>query len=289
VLVHGVAVRPGHPVILGMIEDEARRVPVIGVPGFPVSAALTGEIFVEPLLARWQGRGARDAPHLPAILTRKVHSSAGDDEYLRVAVGRIGQRVVAAPLPPRGAGVITSLVRADGIVLIPAGTQGLEAGEPVDVQLYLDPAWVDRTIIALGSHDLTLDLLAERLPARGRRLTSANVGSLGGLIALARQEAHFGGCHLLDEATGEYNLPFVRRYLPGRKVVVLGFVRRTQVCWSQRGIQGYSRLSDLPRPDLAFVNRQRGAGTRVLLDHLLAQAASRRTRFAATRMRPTPT
>jgi putative molybdopterin biosynthesis protein len=272
VLVHGVAVRPGHPVVLGMIEDEARRVPVIGVPGFPVSAALTGEIFVEPLLARWQGLAMRDAPRLPAILTRKVHSSAGDDEYLRVAVGRIGQRVVAAPLA-RGAGVITSLVRADGIVLIPAGTQGLEAGAPVDVRLYLDPAWVDRTLVALGSHDLTLDLLAERLPARGRRLTSANVGSLGGLIALSRQEAHFGGCHLLDTATGEYNLPFVRQYLPGQRIVVLGFVRRTQgllvAAGNPKGIRG---LSDLPRSDLSFINRQRGAGTRVLLDHLLAQA-----------------
>jgi putative molybdopterin biosynthesis protein len=271
-LVHGVAVRPGHPVILGMIDAQARRVPVIGIPGFPVSAALTGEIFVEPLLARWLGVIPPDPPRLSATLTRKVHSSAGDDEYLRVAVGRVGERVVAAPLS-RGAGVITSLVRADGIVLIPAGTQGLEAGEPVDVRLYLDPAWVERTIVALGSHDLTLDLIAERLPARGRRLTSANVGSLGGLIALSRQEAHFGGCHLLDAATGEYNLPFVRQHLPGRKVVVLGFVRRTQgllvAAGNPKGIRG---LGDLTRPDLAFINRQRGAGTRVLLDHLLSQA-----------------
>ncbi len=271
VLVHGVAVRPGHPVILGMLEAKARRIPVIGVPGFPVSAALTGEIFVEPLLARWLGVIPHDPPRLAATLTRKVHSSAGDDEYLRVAVGRVGDRIVAAPLS-RGAGVITSLVRADGIVLIPAGTQGLDAGAPVDVRLYLDPAWVERTIVALGSHDLTLDLIAERLPAHGCRLTSANVGSLGGLIALSRGEAHFGGCHLLDTETGEYNLSFVRQYLPGRRIVLLGFVRRTQgllvASGNPKGIRG---LSDLTRSDLAFVNRQRGAGTRVLLDHLLAR------------------
>ena len=271
VLVHGVAVRPGHPVILGMIEAHERRVPVIGVPGFPVSAALTGEIFVEPLLARWLGRLPHDPPLVPAILTRKVHSTAGDDEYLRVAVGRVGERVVAAPLP-RGAGVITSLVRADGIVLIPAGTQGLEAGDPVQVRMYLDPEWVNRTLVALGSHDLCLDLIAERLPRRGRRLTSANIGSLGGLIALSRNEAHFGGCHLLDPETGEYNLRFVRQYLPGRRVILLGFIRRTQgllvATGNPKGIRG---LSDLTRADVAFINRQRGAGTRLLFEHLLAQ------------------
>ncbi|MCJ7514178.1 MAG: molybdopterin biosynthesis protein [Anaerolineales bacterium] len=272
VLVHGVAVRPGHPVILGMIESQGRVVPAIGVPGFPVSAALTGEIFVEPLLARWSGAAPHNPPRLLATLTRKVHSSAGDDEYLRVAVGRVGDRVVAAPLP-RGAGMITSLVRADGIVLIPAGAQGLEAGDAVEVRLYLDPALVDRTLVALGSHDLTLDLLAERLPARQRRLTSANVGSLGGLIALSRHEAHFGGCHLLDPETGEYNLPYVRRYLPGRKVILLGFVRRTQgLILPYRNPKGLAGVADLCRPDITFVNRQRGAGTRLLLDHLLGQA-----------------
>ncbi len=272
VLVHGVAVRPGHPVVLGMIDAGDRTVPVIGVPGFPVSAALTGEIFVEPLLALWGGSTSRQPPILRASLTRKVHSSAGDDEYLRVAVGRVGDRTIAAPLA-RGAGVITSLVRADGIVLIPAGTQGLEAGEVVDVRLYLDPALVDHTIVALGSHDMTLDLLAERLQARGRRLTSANVGSLGGLVALSRGEAHFGGCHLLDPETGDYNRSYIRRYLSGRRVVLLGFVRRKQgLMLSPGNPMGISGLADLARPELTLINRQRGSGTRLLLDHLLTAA-----------------
>jgi len=189
VLAHGVAVRPGHPVILGLIKpvagDRAGKstaTPVIGVPGFPVSAALTGEIFVEPLLAHWLGRPGREPERLQAALTRKVHSSHGDDEYLRVTVGRVGDRWVAAPLP-RGAGVITSLVRADGLVLIPAGIQGVEAGETVEVRLYRSTSELERTIVALGSHDLSLDLLAQELAQRGARLTSANLGSQGGLIA----------------------------------------------------------------------------------------------------------
>jgi len=194
-LVHGVAVRPGHPVILGMLGRQGASEeafppgrPVIGVPGYPVSAALTGEIFVEPLLARWTGRAPREPEQLEATLTRKVHSSAGDLEYLRVTVGRVGGRWVAAPLS-RGAGVITSLVRADGLIHIPAGVQGLTAGEQVTIRLYTPRAELERTILALGSHDLTLDLLAQFLAARGSRLTSANLGSLGGLLALSTPRA----------------------------------------------------------------------------------------------------
>ena len=275
-LVHGVAVRPGHPVILGMLGRQGASEeafppgrPVIGVPGYPVSAALTGEIFVEPLLARWTGRAPREPEQLEATLTRKVHSSAGDLEYLRVTVGRVGGRWVAAPLS-RGAGVITSLVRADGLIHIPAGVQGLTAGEQVTIRLYTPRAELERTILALGSHDLTLDLLAQFLAARGSRLTSANLGSLGGLLALRRREAHVAGSHLLDPESGEFNLAYVERYLPGEAIVVLGFVGREQGLIIQPGnpkqIQG---LEDLRRPDVRFINRQRGSGTRLLLDYHL--------------------
>jgi putative molybdopterin biosynthesis protein len=242
------------------------------VPGFPVSAALTGEIFVEPLLARWTGRPPAEPPTLQGVLTRKVHSSAGDLEFLRVTVGRVGERVVVAPLA-RGAGVLTSLVRADGLVHIPAGVQGLEAGERVTVHLYRTPAEVERTIVALGSHDLTLDLLAQFLAESGSRLTSANLGSLGGLIALSRGEAHLAGSHLLDPETGEFNVSYVDRYLPGQEVILMGLVGREQGLivppGNPKGVRG---LADLVRPDLRFVNRQRGSGTRLLLDyHLQAE------------------
>jgi putative molybdopterin biosynthesis protein len=234
-LVHGVAIRPGHPVILGMLAGQATSgeagqaagVPIIGVPGYPVSAALTGEIFVEPLLARWLGRPAAEPVVLPAKLTRKVTSPAGDDDYMRVAVGRVGERVLAAPLG-RGAGVISSLVRADGIAILPRGSQGLPAGAEVAVRLYRSVAEIERTIFAIGSHDLTLDLLAQFLAERKRRLASANVGSLGGLVALQRGEAHLAGSHLLDTQTGEYNLSYVRQYLPGVPVKVVALVGRQQ-------------------------------------------------------------
>src|SRR5512135_1952824 len=195
-LVHGVAVRPGHPVILGMIHAKPPtsnlQSPIIGVPGYPVSAALTGEIFVEPLLSKWSGLSGHKKPILPGKITRKLLSPMGEDEWVRVTAGKVGDQIVAAPLS-RGAGVITSLVRADGIVRIPRFSEGVDTGAEVTIELYTDPAEIDRTIVHIGSHDLTLDLLAQHLaemtsdsptPNRSmqRRFVSAHAGSLGGLI-----------------------------------------------------------------------------------------------------------
>jgi putative molybdopterin biosynthesis protein len=278
-LVHGVAVRPGHPVILGLVRqqeagaDTERITPIIGVPGYPVSAALTGEIFVEPLLARWLGRAPEQPPLVEAFVTRKVLSPLGDDEYLRVTVGQVGNRVVASPLA-RGAGVISSLVRADGIVLIPRHHEGLNAGDRVTVRLYRPVNDIARTIVAIGSHDLCLDLLAQRLAERAfagaqgaTRLSSANVGSQGGLIALRRGEAHLAGSHLLDPETGEYNVSAIHRYLPDVAVVLVSLAGRDQGLIVRPGNPlGLRTLADLARPEVTFVNRQRGAGTRVLLD-----------------------
>jgi len=273
VLVHGIAVRPGHPVILGMITRKSgQEIPIIGVPGYPVSAALTGEIFVEPLLARWTGRSQSQPVEIEAEITRKVTSPAGDDDYLRVVVGMVGDRTLAAPLA-RGAGILTSLVRADGITILPRGIQGVEAGTRVKVRLYTSPNEIGNTIFAIGSHDVTLDLLAQALAMRNRRLSSANAGSQGGLLALSRGEAHLAGSHLLDPETGTYNLTAIRQYLPDKRIQVYGWVGRTQGLMVAPGnpklIQS---ISDLARTDVTFINRQRGAGTRVLLDYQLSKA-----------------
>lgn len=273
-LVHGIAVRPGHPVILGLLRGEGRRVPVIGVPGYPVSAALTGEIFVRPLLERWLGRPPDPAPTVEGELTRKVLSPTGDEEYLRVTVGRVGGRVLVTPLG-RGAGVLSSLVRADGIVRIPRFSEGYDAGARVTVHLYRPPREIEHTALIIGSHDLTLDLLAQFLAERhpAYRLVSAHVGSLGGLIALRRGQAHMAGCHLLHVESGEYNAPYVRQYVPGVAVRLITLVGRQQGLIVPKGNPKSIRgIADLARPDLTYVNRQRGAGTRLLLDHLLAGA-----------------
>ena len=283
-LVHGVAVRPGHPVILGLINrqspianqkseilipDTSHVTPIIGVPGYPVSAALTIDIFVESIIAKWLGRPPLQLPTETATLTRKLVSPAGDDDYVRVAVGKVGDKLLAAPLS-RGAGVITSLVQADGLALIPSGVQGLESGEQVKVHMYRSKAEIEKTIFCIGSHDLTLDLLAQFLADHDRRLASANVGSQGGLIALRRGEAHLAGSHLLDPKDGSYNISYIRQYMPNIPVKVVALVGRDQGLIVRKGNpKGVKSLGDLTNLHVQFVNRQRGAGTRVLLDYHL--------------------
>jgi putative molybdopterin biosynthesis protein len=275
-LVHGVAVRPGHPVIIGMVSQKLpgleKAVPIIGVPGYPVSAALTCELFVEPLVATWAGIKQAPIIEVEAELSQKITSPAGDDDMVRVTLGKVNDRMMAAPLS-RGAGVITSLVRADGISIIPRGTQGLEAGEKFKVKLYRTQTELENTIFITGSHDLTLDVLAEYLAEQGHRLVTANVGSLGGLMALRKEEAHASGTHLLDPDTGKYNDTYIKQYMPDHKVIVMRWVDRIQGLIVGKGNPNsiYS-LNDLTRPDLEYINRQRGSGTRVLLDYYLKKS-----------------
>lgn len=267
--VHGVAVRPGHPVVLGAVD----RTPVLGAPGYPVSAALTFDIFAAPLLAGLEGAAPRERPATTARLARKLASAIGMDDWVRVRLGRVGGEVVATPLP-RGAGVLTSLVRADGLLVVPAGLEGHHAGEQVQVQLLRRLTEIGRTIVAIGSHDLVLDMAASALRADDPLVTlaSSNVGSLGGLVALRDGLCHVAGSHLLDPATGEYTLPHVDKLLGGSEVALIRLVHRDQGLIVAPGNPlGLSGVDDLVRPDLRYVNRQRGAGTRALLDHELAR------------------
>ena len=269
-VVHGIAIRPGHPTILGV----ARGKPVIGIPGYPVSALITTELVVRPVVYRLLGIVPPAAPRVPATVTRKMASPMGQDDFVRVALGKFGDRTVATPLS-RGAGVIMSLVRADGIMKIPRFSQGLDSGAAVEVELRRPPEDIENTIVHIGSHDMSLDILNSLLHRHypGKGLSSAHVGSLGGLIALKRKEAHIAGTHLLDESTGEYNVSYVKQTLAGEKTVLVNLIYRQQgLMVAKDNPKHIAGLADLLRPEVSFVNRQRGSGTRVLLDYKLKQA-----------------
>jgi putative molybdopterin biosynthesis protein len=267
--VHGVAVRPGHPVVLGTVGHT----PVLGAPGYPVSAALTFDIFAEPLLAELSGAPPRRRPRTTARLARKLASPLGMDDWVRVRLGVVGGTMVATPLP-RGAGVLTSLVRADGLLVVPAGQEGHHPGEQVEIELLRGIDEISRTIVVIGSHDLVLDLAASALRAEDPLVTlaSSNVGSLGGLVALRDGLCHLAGSHLLDPATGEYTLPYLDRILGAAEVSVVRLLHRDQGLMVAAGNPlGLGGIEDLTQGGLRYVNRQRGAGTRVLLDYELSR------------------
>jgi putative molybdopterin biosynthesis protein len=267
VLVHGVTIMPGKPVIMGAVSDT----PVFGMPGYPVSAIVAFEQFVQPLIRAALGQPDRVRQHISATPTRKIASKLGVEEFLRVKLGRVGERTVATPLP-RGAGVITSLTEADGIIRIANHLEGLPENEPTAVELLRPLTTIEKTLVVVGSHDNTLDLLADELRAghTGLTLSSSHVGSMGGLMALKKGGCHLAGSHLLDTADGSYNLSYIKRFLPDMAVRVVNLVFRDQGLMVAPGNpKGIRAIEDLAREDVRFINRQGGSGTRILLDYRL--------------------
>lgn len=268
VIVHGVAIKPGKPTILAVVDG----VPVIGIPGYPVSAYVAYQNFVSPLLNALAGQPKTVAQTVEAVLTRRIVSSFQHKEYVRVKIGKIGDKLVATPLP-RGAGAAMSLVHADGFCIVEQDCEGLEAGASVTLTLTRGLDALERTLVSIGSHDLILDLIADALPRfyPGTFLSSSHVGSMGGLLALGRGEAHVAPIHQLDEKTGTYNVEIVRQLFPGKRITLIKGVGRTQGIMVKKGnpLQIQS-LEDLRR--CQYINRQRGAGTRILFDYLLKGA-----------------
>ncbi|MGB4588002.1 MAG: molybdopterin biosynthesis protein [Clostridiaceae bacterium] len=264
VLVHGVAIKPGKPVILAIVEGK----PVIGLPGYPVSAYIGFENFVTPVLALLNQSTEATRKTIEAVISKRMVSSLKHKEYIRVKVGLVEGKVVASPLA-RGAGAAMSLVRADGFCVIEQNSEGVEAGETVQVELYKDKEEVNHTLVLIGSHDLILDVMADMMPNLYTNMfvSSTHVGSMGGLMALKRKEAHMAPIHLLDEATGEYNTSYLYKLFDEPMAIIKG-VQRVQGLMVKKGNPlGIKSIEDLKK--IRYVNRQRGAGTRILFDYKL--------------------
>lgn len=260
VIVHGVAMKPGKPTILGIIDNK----PVIGIPGYPVSAYLVFDTFVKPLINKYMGIKEVEEDLIEATISKRIVSSLKSKDLVRVNLGYVNDRLVATPLSS-GAGVTMSLVKADGIAIIPRNIEGVEAGDTVDVELLKPLSMIRNTIVSIGSHDLIMDILSDMV-----KLTSGHVGSMGGIMSMRRGECHIAPIHLLDEETGEYNISYVKKYFPNIKMAIIKGVKRQQGFIVEKGNpKNIKNFNDLTREDVTYINRQRGAGTRILLDYHL--------------------
>jgi len=269
VLVHGVAIMPGKPTLLGVADGK----PIIGNPGYAVSSTISFDQFVRPLLCTLQGLSCPGPETIEVQPTRDIPSKVGTEEFLRVNIGKVGSKHVATPLS-RAAGSVTTLTRAEGIIRIPAMSEGLIQGQKVAAELLVEEQALLNTVVVIGSHDITIDILGDEIRVGGRniRISSGNVGSLGGLMALRKGSCHMSGSHLLDAKTGEYNVSFIRKYVKGIDVSVFHLVLRDQGLIVPKGNpKGIKGIEDLSRDDVVFVNRQAGSGTRVLLDYKLGE------------------
>ena len=266
VFCHGLAMKPGKPAILGAVGKK----PVLGVPGYPVSGILVIEELLRPLVDRWFHRSPAPRPAVTATLTRPVVSGLKYEEFVRVRMGYVGDRLMASPLN-RGAGVVTSFMKADGILRIPQGREGYEAGTEVEIRLLSPLEKLKNTLVVIGSHDPLLDEVGNLLHMTDPSLymSSSHVGSMGGIMAVRRGEAHAAGCHLLDTETGRYNVSFLRKYFPRGGVKLIRCVGRNQGLMVAAGNpRGICAFADIARPGLRYVNRQKGSGTRILADYL---------------------
>ena len=271
VVLHGVNIKPGKPVILAIINNK----PVIGLPGYTVSAVITLHLFVRDLVDALLGTVSKPPRFLEATLSRPISSKLGAAEFIRVKLGKVGNTLMTSPAS-RGAGAVMSLVQADGFLTVPSNSEGIGAGEKVKIELLRDEHEIENTLVFIGSHDNILDVLANLLHGRRPicRLSSAHVGSMGGIMAIKRSEAHLAGTHLLDEESGEYNISFIKKYLAGIPLQLINLAYRDQGLLVPRGNpKGIDGFASLTRRDVRFINRQRGAGTRLLTDMHLKQLA----------------
>ncbi|UIJ73196.1 molybdopterin biosynthesis protein [Aurantimonas sp. HBX-1] len=268
ILAHGVALKPGKPLCLAVCDGK----PVVILPGFPTSAMFTFHDMIAPVLRRMAGLPPRLDHTVEASVPVRIASELGRTEFVMTSLVEGAEGLVAYPTG-KGSGAITSFAQADGFLRIEALADHLPAGSRARVTLFTPTLRVP-DLVLIGSHCVGLDRIAAPLVRRGMLVRTLAVGSLGGLAAARRGECDLAPIHLLDEASGTYNAPFLT---PGLELV-RGW-RRMQGIVHRPGDQRFEGRSAeeavtaaLADPDCLMVNRNQGAGTRILIDRLLGGA-----------------
>ena len=270
ILFHGVNIMPGKP----LIAAEVKGIPVFGLPGYPLSAWLDNHLFIRELVYLMQAESAPNFKQIEAEVKRKVPSEIGLEEFLRVnLINQAENKFTAVPLK-RGSSAMESILKADGIMRISENKEGLHPGDRAPVILLKEKNRIKNDLLLIGSHDLSLDLIRNEIRKRNYNfdLKLQTVGSMAGLTALRRGESHLAGAHLLDPENGEYNVSYLRKFFKGQKLLVVNLVYREQGLYLKKGNpKNIANIDDLTQNNINYINRQRGAGTRVLFDFLLSQ------------------
>ncbi len=267
-VIHGIAIKPGKPAILGAIGP----VPFFGVPGYPVSGIIVMEKIEKYAISMLTMIPASEPEEIDVTVTRKAPSSLKYEEYIRCQAAQANGKIVAVPMS-RGAGIVTGFSKASGMITVPQNCEGLEAGAATKMQPFRKISDIENTLCVTGSHDPLIDEVADILIRSSGNInpvliSSSHVGSMGAITAVRNNEAHLGGIHLLDTETGIYNLSYIRKYFPnGGAVLIRGVIREQGLMITKGNPKGITGIKDLP--GLSYVNRQKGAGTRILLDYLI--------------------
>lgn len=266
-ITYGVLVKPGMSSCFGII----RGVPVIGLPGYAMSTFIIFKLFGHPVIFRKLGIKQPPRKTIRAYLSRNINSPDGVDEFIRVSLAEVDNLPVAAPLS-RGAHVLMSLVRADGMVRVKPDQTDVRAGEVVEVETLREFPHTRKKVLISGTHDLSFDLMRNELQKKYSDVSmfTDNVGSMRGLMALKAGYCHIASIHLFDDETGEFNIPFVRKFLFDIPLLVVNiFFRRLGFIVAKGNPLNITGFEDLIRDDVRVINRIRGSGTRTVFDYYL--------------------
>lgn len=256
-LFHGVEIKPGKPVMLGIVD----KIPVLGMPGYPVAAQTIVREFAARLLEHW-GLAPHPTYSLKARLAQRLSSELGYDEFVPVSAARVDGKYVVFPLS-RGFGVQSALVRSNGFLHIPSSVEGLESQQEVGVTLYDNPAVLDSSFFVVGAQGTVLHVLADHMIDQGITLRCCPAGNLGGLIALRAGTCHAAALHM--PILGDDVLPDPFRMLKNRQVL------RVVVAEQALGLASRKEIGFGDVREVRIVNTERGTANRTLLDSLLAR------------------